>query len=112
MVELLSGLWEAPNDLPTLARKSTDFFNRQTKQVDLVGGLAWAGINHQQMADDQIQQGTDANAESSLHEPATILHHLTLAGKLEMVPSLIEPEANSLSQSFSLSSRSLGLGQI
>jgi len=84
MVELLNGL--APNDLPTLARKSTDFFNRQTKEVDLVGGLAWAGINHQQIADDQIQQRVDANAESSLHEPATILHHLALAGKLEMVP--------------------------
>ena len=80
MVELLNGL--APNDLPTLARKSTDFFNSQTKEVDLVGGLAWAGINHQQMADDQIQQRVDANAESSLHEPATILHHLTLAGDL------------------------------
>ena len=56
MVELLRELWEPPNDLPTLARKSTDFFNRQTKEVVLVGGLAWAGINHQQIADDQIQQ--------------------------------------------------------
>ena len=63
--------------------------------ADLSAGLALACMNqHKEIANYLINQGADINAEWSLHEPATILHHLAFLGKLDMVQFLIERGAD------------------
>ncbi|MBD70301.1 hypothetical protein CMK21_09265 [Candidatus Poribacteria bacterium] len=114
MVELLRELWEPPNDLPTLAglghiEKVQTFLNSQTDEVDLVHGLALACMNqHIEVADYLIKQGADINAEWSLHEPATILHHLAFSGKLEMVQFLVERGADTSIKDFRYQADALG----
>ena len=114
MVELLKKLWEPSYDLPTLAglgdlSKVKTYPNRHIDEADLVGGLALACMNqHQEVADYLIQQGADVNAEWSLHEPATILHHMAFFGKLNMVRFLIERGANPTIKDFRYQSDALG----
>jgi ankyrin repeat protein len=114
MVGLLKKLWEPPYNLPTLAglgdlSKVKTYPNRHIDEADLVGGLALACMNqHQEVADYLIQQGADVNAEWSLHEPATILHHLAFFGKLNMVRFLIERGANPTIKDFRYQSDALG----
>ncbi len=114
MVELLKKLWEPPYDLPTLAglgdlSKVKTYLNKHIDEADLVGGLALACMNqHREIADYLIQQGADVNAEWSLHEPATILHHLAFFGKLNMVRFLIERGANPTIKDFRYQSDALG----
>ena len=113
-VKLLRGLWEPPNDLANLAglgnlEKVQVFLNSQTDEVDLVHGLALACMNqHMDVADYLIKQGVDINAEWSLHEPATILHHLAFLGKLEMVQFLVERGADMNIKDFRYQADALG----
>ena len=72
-------------------QKVQTFLNSQTDEVGLMHGLTLACMNqHIEIADYLIKQGVDINTEWSLHEPATILHHLAFFGKLEMVQFLVE----------------------
>ena len=113
-VKLLRQLWEPPNDLATLAglgnlEKVQVFLNSKTDEEDLVYELALACMNqHMDVADYLIKQGVDINAEWSLHEPATILHHLAFFGKLEMVQFLVERGADMNIKDFRYQADALG----
>ena len=113
MVELLKDLWTPPYDLPTLAglgdlSKVKTYLDHQVN-ADLSAGLALACMNqHQEIANYLIDQGADINAEWSLHEPATILHHLAFFGKLDMVQFLIERGADPTIKDFRYQSDALG----
>ena len=85
------------------------FLNSKTDEEDLVYGLALACMNqHMDVADYLIKQGVDINAEWSLHEPATILHHLAFFGKLEMVQFLVERGADTNIKDFRYQADALG----
>ena len=113
MVELLKDLWTPPYDLPTLAglgdlSKVKTYLDHQVN-ADLSAGLALACMNqHKEIANYLIDQGADINAEWSLHEPATILHHLAFFGKLDMVQFLIERGADPTIKDFRYQSDALG----
>ena len=113
MVELLKDLWKPPYDLPTLAGlgdlSAVKTYLDHHIDKDLAGGLALACMNqHQEVAGYLIDLGADINAEWSLHEPATILHHLAFFGKLEMVKFLIERGADPTIEDFRYQSDALG----
>ena len=113
MVELLKDLWTPPYDLPTLAglgdlSKVKTYLDHHMN-ADLAAGLALACMNqHKEIANYLIDQGADIDAEWSLHEPATILHHLAFFGKLDMVQFLIERGADPTIKDFRYQSDALG----
>jgi len=114
MVKLLKKLWEPPCDLPTFAglgnlSKVKTYLSEKIDEDDLLRGLALACMNqHQEVADYLIEKGTDVNSEWSLHEPATILHHLAFFGKLDMVKFLIKRGADPTIKDFRYQSDALG----
>ena len=63
---------------------------------------------HKEIANYLIDQGADIDAEWSLHEPATILHHLAFFGKLDMVQFLIERGSDPTIKDFRYQSDALG----
>ena len=61
----------------------------------LVRALALACMNeHLEIATYLIDRGADINGEWSLHEAATILHHVAFCGKLKVVQFLVERGAD------------------
>ena len=118
MIELLWNLWQPAENLPTAAgigntKKVRSFFDNQGKLKQhaalvypegegieasdrvLVRALALACMNeHLEIATYLVDRGADINGEWSLHEPATILHHIAFTGKLKVVQFLVERGAD------------------
>jgi ankyrin repeat protein len=49
---------------------------------------------HLEIATYLVDRGADINGDWSLHEPATILHHVAFTGKLKVVQFLVERGAD------------------